>query len=168
MWFLGGTFAAVDQGDGTILGKVDRHANIPSGTALFLPLVNAEASDLEGNGMTADQLRASAKTTADAILPSSLFAVVDGRSLQNLASFRVQSPLTTTAPLPEDNILGKDAIGLRAHLVADGYHVLLAPLSIGEHTLHFGGKAVIQTGPTTTITFIQDVTYHITVTPGKP
>jgi hypothetical protein len=41
--------------------------------------------------------------------------------------------------------------------------MMLAPLSVGQHTLHFGGMAVI---PDFNLTFIEDITYHITVAPG--
>jgi hypothetical protein len=36
----------------------------------------------------------------------------------------------------------------------DGYYVMVAPLSIGDHTIHFHGTA----GP-----YVRDVTYNITV-----
>ena len=38
--------------------------------------------------------------------------------------------------------------------VDDGYYVMVAPLSIGDHTIHFHGTA----GP-----YVRDVTYNITV-----
>jgi hypothetical protein len=101
---------------------------------------------------------------ADGIIPSSLFVQIDGRSLQNLASFREQSPLFTYGPLPANNLLGVPA-GTVSPSVSDGYHVMLAPLSVGQHTLHFGGTAVVPVGPGQTLTFIEDITYHITVAP---
>jgi hypothetical protein len=50
--------------------------------------------------------------------------------------------------------------------VSDGYFVMLKPLSVGQHTIHFGGTADLTPlgGPL----FIQDITYNITVSPpGK-
>jgi hypothetical protein len=38
----------------------------------------------------------------------------------------------------------------------DGYYLMLAPLSPGSHTVHFGGEAPA-------LNFTIDVTYHITV-----
>jgi len=164
VWFIGGTFTPTDEGNGEVVGRVTRDASIPAGTALFVPLVNGEASDLEGNGTNEAELRASAKGLGDAIDPNSLFMSVDGRSLKGLASYRVQSPLMTSGPLPAGNLIGASA-GSTAHFVADGYHVILSPLSAGKHTLHFGGEANIAT-PDGNIHFVQDVTYNITVGKG--
>jgi hypothetical protein len=152
VWFLGGTFGP---------SPVTRDATIPTGKALFFPLINNEASTAEGNGTTEAELRASAKGVADGIVPSSLFVQIDGRSLQGLASYRAQSPLFIYGPLPANNLLGFPA-GTTSPSVADGYYVMLTPLSVGHHTLHFGGTYVAPDSST----FVQDITYHITVAPG--
>jgi hypothetical protein len=160
VWFLAGTFVTEPEMNGVNLGRVTRDETIPAGKALFFPLVNGEASTAEGNGSTEAELRAVAKGFADATVPSSLFVQIDGRSLQGLASYRAQSPLFTYGPLPDNNILGLPA-GTISQSVADGYHVMLTPLSVGQHTLHFGG-----TSESPGFTFIEDITYHITVAPG--
>ena len=59
--------------------------------------------------------------------------------------------------LPEGNIFGLPA-GSYGPAVTDGYWVTLPPLPPGEHTVHFSST---QGGNT------MDVTYHITVKPGK-
>jgi hypothetical protein len=43
--------------------------------------------------------------------------------------------------------------------VSQGVFLMLRPLSVGQHTVHFSGDF----GPGN---FALDVTYHITVTPG--
>jgi hypothetical protein len=161
VWFLGGTFAPTVGPGGEFIGQVTRDATIPAGTALFFPILNVESSTLEGNGTTFAELSASSKSLADFIVPSSLFVKIDGQSLQGLSSFRAQSPLFTFGPLPDNNLLGAPA-GSTSLSVADGYHIMLAPLSVGPHTLEFGGKLV---APPLNLTFIQDITYHITVAP---
>jgi hypothetical protein len=168
VWFLGGTTASTEGPGGVFVGRAERDATIPSGTALFFPLVNVEASTLEGNGETAAELAAVAGAFADFIDPSSLFVQIDGREVQGLGSFRAQSPAFVFGPLPENNVLqsfGLDApAGSTSLSVADGYHVMLAPLSVGTHTLHFGG-ALHFVAPGVDLTFTQDITYHLTVVP---
>ena len=67
--------------------------------------------------------------------------------------------------MPDNNVLqsfGVDApAGSTSPAVSDGVFVMLKPLSVGKHTLHYGGTLDLSSigGPV----FIQDVTYHITV-----
>lgn len=165
VWFLGGTFAVIEIEPGVILGEVTRECTIPVGTSLFFPLVDVECSEIEGNGETEGELRACANFFADFIVPELLFCEVDGREAQNLEQFRVESALFTFGPLPDNNILeffGLDAPeGSTSPSVSDGVFVMLHPLSVGEHTVHFGGAVDLTEvgGPI----FLQDITYHITV-----
>jgi hypothetical protein len=161
VWFLGGTFAPTVGPGGEFIGQVTRDVTIPAGTALFFPIVNAECSTAEGNGTTEAALRDCAKMLGDDIVPGSLFVQIDGKSLHDLTAYRAQSPLFTYGPLPDNNLLGLPA-GTTSPSVSDGYHMMLAPLSVGQHTLEFGG---IVSAPEINLTFIQDITYHITVVP---
>lgn len=169
VWFIGGTYSSIEVGPGTVLGEADRTLSIPSGTALFFPLINAEASTIEGNGETEDELREAAAFFADFIDPNSVYLEIDGSDV-DVSESRVQSPLFEFGPLPENNILasfGYDApAGAVSPSVADGYYALVNPLSVGTHTLHFGGAADLSSvgGPL----FILDITYTINVVPrGK-
>jgi hypothetical protein len=169
VWFLGGTFT-LSTANGIVIGKVTRNCTIPPGKALFFPLLDAECSTIEGNGTTEEELRACAKSSADPIILGSLFCVVDGNPVSALAQYRVQSPLFNFGPLPENNVLEASGIvapaGSTSPSVSDGYFVILKPLSVGRHTIHFGGTADLTSsgGPI----FIQDITYNITVSPqGK-
>jgi hypothetical protein len=163
VWFLGGTFAPSEIAPNVFLGQADRDCAIPTGTALFFPIVDVESSVLEGNGTTEAELSASSKFLADFIDPASLFVEIDGQPLSNLPGTRTQSPLFTFGPLPANNLLGA-AAGSTSPSVSDGYFIMLAPLSAGEHTIHFGGTLDASSigGPI----FIEDITYHLVV--GKP
>jgi hypothetical protein len=161
VWFVGGTFAPTVGPGGEFIGQVTRDISVPAGTMLFFPIINAECSTAEGNGTTEAELRSCAKSLADFIDTGSLFVSLDGHALHHPAAYRAQSPLFTYGPLPANNLLGVPA-GTVSPSVSDGYHVMLAPLSVGEHTLHFGGNLV---APPLNLTFIEDITYHITVTP---
>lgn len=141
VWFLAGQF-----------GTTECDITVPPGKRLFFPLANAECSSLEDppfHGDTAEEQRDCAKGFADAINIDELFCEIDGVPVQNLASYRFVSPqFRFTAPTPW--IFG--ATGGTGTAVGDGYYLLLAPLSPGSHTLHFGGNGI-------------DTTYHLTVAP---
>jgi hypothetical protein len=165
VWFLGGTFTPTPVGPGLVVGTAHRVCTIPSGIALFFPILNVEASVLEGNGTTESQLRAAAISLQDHA--ENLACTIDGVAIQDLDSYRVQSPLFTFGPLPVNNLLGAPA-GATSPSVADGVYLLLAPLSRGQHTIHFSGDfrfTLAEDG--FDFKFVIDITYSITVGPGK-
>ena len=51
--------------------------------------------------------------------------------------------------------------GSKSPAVADGYYLMLEPLSVGYHTIHFTGKLAIDS-----YYFSLDVTYNLTVARG--
>jgi hypothetical protein len=167
VWFLGGTYASSEIVPGVILGEVHRFCTIPSGTALFFPMVDVETSTVEGYGSTEEELRDAAEYLAGFIVPASVFLEIDGQPVTHLERYRVESPLFTFGPLPDNNV--EEATGVPAPAgtispaVTDGYVAMVKPLSVGTHTLHFGGQIDITSigGPL----FIQDITYTITIVP---
>ena len=163
VWFLGGTFTSTEE-DGVIIGRATRTITVPKGTSLFFPLLDVESSDIEGNGETEAELRAGSQFLADFIDPDDLFLEIDGKPVTNLDKYRVQSPLFTLGPLHEGNLLGAPA-GTTGISVSDGYFVMLKPLSVGTHTLHFGGLVDLTEagGPV----FALDITYTVTVRRAK-
>jgi ornithine carbamoyltransferase len=90
---------------------------------------------------------------------TTLEANVDGVELKDLRKYRVQSPLFE-ATFPKNNLFGVSAGPTQA--VADGFWILLHPLSPGKHDVHFKGAEVDFTS-TGTNSFATDVTYHLTV-----
>jgi hypothetical protein len=152
VWFLAAPF-----------GTVQRTCTIPKGKALFLGLLNNEVSDLEGLGATAAERRATAKFYADHIVNVS--CAIDGVQVRNIAKYRVVPPqFTFTAPTPW--LFG--ATGGQGTAVSDGYFVMVAPLSPGQHTIHYSGAfhfTLAQDGFDADFTL--DMTYHLTVQ-GRP
>ncbi len=155
--FLAGLF-----GEGNV-----KAITIPAGTPLFFPIVNAECSVFEPPPFHGDdeaELRACANTHIDNT--SAVFAVIDGKPVNNLAAYRVQSPLFVWGPLPEGNIFqffGLDApAGTTSDAVDAGFYLMLAPLSVGTHEIHSGGTFGGDLGGEI------DTTYIITVVPKKP
>ncbi len=170
VWFIGGSFFSTEIVPGVFLADVERTCTIPSGTALFFPLVSIEASNVEGNGETEEELRDFATFLTDFTDTSSLVLEINGQPVSDLESLRAESPLFTFGPLPANNVLeasGYDAPeGTTGLSVSDGYWAMLKPLPVGTHTLHFGGAVDLTSigGPI----FIQDIEYTITVVPrGK-
>jgi hypothetical protein len=161
VWFLGGSFVATPPTTpgGPVMAIANRDCSIPTGTALFVAIANSEASTAEGNGTTDAELRAAAKGFTDGFTTYS--CEIDGVSVEDLASYRVQSPLYTFGPLPDNNILqsfGLDApAGTTSPSVADGIQIMIEPLSAGQHTIHFHAEMP---------GFLLDITYNITMTPG--
>jgi hypothetical protein len=161
VWFLGGTFTAVEEEPGVIVGEAVRECTIPSGTSLFFPLIDAECSTIEGDGETEAELRECANGLADAIVPESLFLIIDGDPVTDVSSLRVESPLFVFGPLPANNVLEAEE-GAVSPSVSDGYFAMVKPLPVGEHTLEFGGIVdLTQFG----FIFIQDIKYTINVVP---
>jgi hypothetical protein len=150
---------------------------VPSGQAIMFPLLNAEWSVAEAqaqelmtpgqscflpgqpDGTTNAVLRACAKAIADhAISPDATMAAeVDGASLRGLSSYRaVSPPFSLTAA--DGNPFGIPPG--RTHAVADGFWIILKPLSQGTHTIHFSVNVPF---PELGFTFSFDQTYYVTV-----
>jgi hypothetical protein len=165
VWFLGGTWAPTTDLNGNLVGIADRTVTIPTGKALFFPIVDVESSTAEGNGTTETELRANANFFADHAV--GLSCTVDGVSVGDLRSFRAQSPLFTFGPLPADNLLGL-AEGTTSPAVSDGYFIMVAPPSAGQHTIHMtGGFVFTQAADGFDFSFTVDITYRITVAANR-
>jgi hypothetical protein len=127
---------------------------VPAGTTLFLDILSAECSTLEAPpfyGGNEEELRA----CAQAFILHDLEATIDGVAIQNIEAYIHTSPLFEFT-LPADNILEVEA-GLTAQSVSYGAHLMLAPLTPGEHTIQFHASHPDD--------FTVDTSYHITVTP---
>ena len=148
VWFLTGPF-----------GTIERNVTIPAGTALFVSLVNVDASTLEEPpfyGATADDQLAIANAFANYI--TDLSFTVDGKSVENVGDFRVTSPqFSFTAPSPW--LFG--ATGGTGNATGVGYFVMLAPLSVGTHTIHYTGAFKFSDAPEDYIAV--NMTYNVTV-----
>jgi hypothetical protein len=156
VWFLAGSFG----------GTFERACPVPTGKALFFPILNAAfgaaVGDCEPTGVgpcNLNTLRAAAAASMD---PVTIEASIDGVPLRHVTEHRVQSPVFSVT-LPEGNLpefLGVNApSGTYAPMVSDGYWLMLAPLSAGVHIIQVQG---IITGGVFE-GFASNVTYHLTV-----
>lgn len=141
---------------------------IPAQTALFIPLVNAECSSLEPpeggfHGDTAAEQAACAKYWADHIRNPA--CIIDYRPVVIDEAYRVTSPqFSFEAPTPW--VFG--ATGGSGTAVGDGYYVMVAPLSVGVHTITITGALHFEAGELGPDPFDleTDLTWHITVIPA--
>lgn len=150
VWFLATPF-----------GTVQRSVTIPAGTFLFIGALNAEASDLEGLGATEAEQRDTAAFLADHIVDPAV--TVDGVAVGNIDSYRVASAqFGFTAPEPW---IFSPAPSGPGTAVVDGYYVMLAPLSVGTHTVRITGgfHFSVAEGDPFDFDAEADVTYTITV-----
>jgi hypothetical protein len=148
VWFLTGPF-----------GTIQRNVTIPAGISLYVALVNVESSTLEEppfyGATAADQL---AIANGFASFITDLSFNVDGKTVDNIGDFRVTSPqFSFTAPSPW--IFGET--GGAGFSTGVGYFVMLAPLSVGAHTIHYTGAFKFSEAPEDYIAV--DMTYNVTV-----
>jgi len=136
--------------------------------ALYLPVINSvnintpNVCGQDSNNIPVSKLRKASSDFIDGA--TNLSVTLDGKAITNLQ--RVKSKVFSVA-LPDDNVfdtpckrahLGDVPAGIYSPAVDDGFYVLLDPLDIGSHTLHFHAespKGVVQS----------DVTYNLTVVP---
>ena len=139
---------------------------LPAGKALLVAGITFECSTLEPpesgfHGDTEAEQVECAKFWADHVKAMSI--EIDGKLVQDVVSYRVVSPqFSFTAPDP--NFLGVPGGGAGT-AVADGYNVLLAPMSEGKHTIIIRGELhfSVAEGDPFDLDLVVDNLFHITV-----
>lgn len=164
---------------GTSPGPVTNSCTVPTGNAIMFPVFNVEWSRIEadttpgtclvpatpsGNSDAALQACATAQANNALASNASLEADVDGVTLQNLTNYRAVSP---PPPFTFTAVSG-NPFGLppgSSQSVADGFWIMLTPLSPGKHTIHFAATVPFPNvnPPSTPFTFTLDTTYNLTV-----
>jgi hypothetical protein len=138
---------------------------VPSGKALFFPLVNIFGAVPEDAANSQD-LRDLVSWVTNYI--DEITVSVDGVPLQNLWNYRFESPFSFTGAVdnPFDQNCGTPGTcyeGYHEIGFSDGYWIMMPPLPAGEHTINFGGHFNL---PDWGWEFEVDVTYNLTV--AKP
>jgi hypothetical protein len=135
---------------------------IPPGKAIFLTMLDVEASSLDAPpffATTAAGQLAIAQQFANYI--QDLFVTIDGVPVANVAAYRTTTgQFTFTAPTPWIF----NTVGGNGTSVGDGYFLMLQ-LPPGAHTIHYGGKFNIPKGVLghKAVTISKDVTLLITM-----
>jgi hypothetical protein len=169
---------------------VTRPCTVHTGQAIMFPVFNVSWSRVEANiqgnktpgqtclvptqpnGTDYAALRACATAQANNATQSGakLEAEVDGKTLQNLTNYRAVSPpppFTFTAvkgnPFGVCELVNNCSSGsLTSRAVADGFWIMLKPLSPGKHTIHFAATVPFP-NVDQPFTYTADTTYHVTV-----
>jgi hypothetical protein len=154
VWFLAGTSGP--------LSSVTRTCSIPSGRAILIPIMNflndypcpdAAFQPTPGQSIEAF-LAAGAAAIADQI--DVLEGELDGQPIVDLTTFRARSPLVSFTGAANLSFLDSCITGSPQLGVADGYWLLLKPLSRGNHTLHIKGAS-------SALSISTEATYHLTI-----
>ena len=167
VFFLGGWLGEPPS------GPISRTVKIPANKYIFFGIETASNENV-ARGCTDPGKKCAKRVTIDELYAeldplirsyvTSLHASIDGIPVPNLWQHREISPVFSYVLQLTDNlyeivngVTTPDAIGTIFPVVADGYYLMLRPLSIGRHTINFGGTL---NGSSI------DVTYEVTVTPN--
>jgi len=153
VWFLAGNMG----------GTTERTVTVPSGKALFIPILNFAYVGYPWDPI--DQGYEQANDVAGLLSliswqmdGATMACEIDGIPVRHLSAYRTQSSAWYTVTLVDDNVYA-NLFGLPGgdyHPCVDtGYCLMLAPLNVGRHTIHFTGANAYG--------FSLDVTYHLTV-----
>jgi hypothetical protein len=120
VWFLAGTYGT---------HRTIRTCTVPAGKYLYFPLINYVVYPRSGYSLPCKQATDTAAAMTEDV--SSLVLEVDGKLFKNLETHR--------QPTKECFDLAALAGGGVTPSAANGYYIMLRPLSRGTHTLNFGG-----------------------------
>ncbi len=141
VWFIGGN----TKSDTSV-----RTLTIPSGKALFFPILNWEA-DTTGGAPPVDSLLSAITNLRNSLMPQIETAEIDGVSVA-ISSSNFTAPTPFTVTFKANNFLGAPACTSAAY--SSGDYLFVDSLSTGSHTIHFHGAFP---------SFAVDETYKITV-----
>ena len=149
---------------------VEREATIPAGTRLCFPIQSFLLWGWPDDPAAEAWMRFYLGLVLDT---AEVACEIDGVPVEDLERYRHQSPAAPLV-LGENNFMGFPP-GEYGMMVDDGYYLILAPLSAGKHTIHWTASMELipywnpwdpAPVPPYPVAF-QEVTYHITVVPGK-
>ena len=142
-----------------------RSGTIPAGKAILTPLYGVlndyPCPDPNFTPAPGQSLQDFLTEGARELLDQTLIGLeveVDGVSLHNLFSYRATSTLFDITFDPSLKFLDPCATGSAQRAVSDGYWIMLAPLSVGTHTIHFHETGTF---------FDTEATYILTVAARK-
>jgi hypothetical protein len=156
VFFLAGTFG----------GPAERSVTVPAGKALFFPILNQIWINLPeyGDNPWSPEQEAFARALIAGITDGAtlLTCEIDGQPVQDVAAYRCQTPpgKDYMVTVPEESIWSWLPAGTYGPTVDDGYYLMVAPLPVGEHTIHFQGEMTLPWEP---YFFSLEVAYHLTV-----
>jgi hypothetical protein len=132
VWFLTGTFGNIDP--------IERKCTIPSGRAIFFPVLVKEDSLADDSDLKteADLIKRCEQATNRLI---SIEASIDDQPMEHLENYRVRSEVFDLV-FPKDNVYNVRPGLTRS--VCDGYWLFIKPLHAGKHSLFFRGETSLE------------------------
>jgi hypothetical protein len=137
VWFLAGTYSS---------GRTIRTCRVPRGKYLFFPLINYVVMRPARREVTCEAVTATAKRETDNV--GALTLEIDGVRAHNLVAHR-----QATAGCFDMGAMTDEKYRVFPS-AANGYYIMLRPLSPGKHVLNFGGVFP---------DFVQAITYNLYV-----
>jgi hypothetical protein len=122
VWFLAGTYGT---------HRTSRACRMPRGKFLFFPLINYVVFPRDARSLGCSAVTVEAAAMTDRV--SNLIVDLDGVRIERLASYR-----QATRECFDLGARGPTGVPLYP-AAANGYYVMLRPLSPGRHVLNFGG-----------------------------
>jgi hypothetical protein len=132
VWFLTGSFGNV--------GPIKRKCIIPSGKAIFFPVLVKEDSLAEDSDLKteADLIKRCEQATNRLI---NIEASIDDQRMEHLGNYRVRSEVFDLM-VPKDNVYNVRPGLTRS--VCDGYWLFIKPLQAGIHSIFFKGETSLE------------------------
>lgn len=177
VWFLAGTTYAQP------FSTAFRSCAIPAGVFLFFPVVDAWADDANCPGFpplpyTGAELKSFVQQQTDTIVAGSMSVTIDGKTVRGLTdsttAFRAHANGFSYS-VGADNALGTLLCGAPfpagpvpptpPGAFADGVYIMVPPLSVGTHHLHWTGAESGAPGSPFFGPASQDISYTIHVSP---
>lgn len=157
-----------------------RDCTIPVGKALLFPIYNTECSNVEGDPFFLDLTAAHPEECVEKFFDPSfgfrsvrnLWVTIDGTSLHNLDDYLFQSEIFDVALPPEGaNYLDVNPNACDTpdgcQALAQGYWILLPPLSRGHHTIEIYAETWNEAPPPPTLRRYVHTMYTLDVVAGK-
>ncbi|MFZ3003952.1 MAG: hypothetical protein WA071_26805 [Undibacterium umbellatum] len=123
VWFLAGTYGTQ---------RTIRTCTVPKGKYLYFPMINYMVNSTVAGNVSCKGVTEAVRKTIDGI--HMLVLEIDGVRATKLEAHRQISPGCFDAGALTGGRVKLDPTA------ADGYYVMLKPLSPGKHTINFGGR----------------------------
>ena len=136
VWLLAGTFGS----------SVERTVSVPTGKTIFLPVFNwifgSGVFDCDPTvpGVSCDLPFLRATAAANTLGAEAVEVWIDNAPVHNIRSYRAYSPVPFPITYPENSVIGV-ASGTYYPQIADGYWLMLTPMTKGPHTIKVHVKA---------------------------
>jgi hypothetical protein len=172
-------YAPTTDGDPS-LGHITINFSVPAGRPILVPILpfnDLEAASIDGNAPLADREHAADVVVAGwltSVNTASLFASIDGTAVTNPGDYLEQTGYFSAGPASPGSLAAVGGVTVGDDLFpneAAGYWLMIEGLTLGQHTVDFGGMSSAYTPDSNCCTNFQigpfaiDVTANIDVVP---